>query len=252
MKAKIDWKNGQRAFEALFIQRMKDSKQSVKKVFAQQMKLVVRNILEATPPFGGKGAPVTFAQGRKRGRKAILKSLNRSFVIAKNSQGVKARVEKFAKRPAKLNPINEKYGWNGLNAAQNLSVNPEKLLEFHDKLISKDKRTIPESKRFITKEAFVWIRDKLFERQGWGAAGWIEAAKKMLVSNIPEWVLRFGIANKGRVIFNNGDQGQFYFMASNPTDFPSIVQNSVNRALYRQARNMVKQLHFYTKNVKKL
>jgi hypothetical protein len=236
MKATIDWDNPKRAFQQAFEAYARGSRKTLKQLAVRQISLAVRNILQLTPPMGGK-APTPYSVGKKRGEVRIIRDTRKTFraVDPKEIRGIRKGSPAWQK-------FNALYGFRGLTAEQNLKAPESELLEFHLAQRGKNKRVRGSIKRPILRTKLQKLQRALVKRQGWGAGGWVEAAGKLRITGMPTWVKRWGSANKGTAVVRDLETG-FEFLATNPTDFDASVQNRVDAALRMQAANMIRQVN---------
>jgi hypothetical protein len=245
MKAKIDWDNANNAFRQAFEIYSRGSRKTFQKLATEQFALVVRNIIQLTPPMGGR-EPTSYAVGKKRGEIRIIRDIRRVF---------KSVDPQFIKGLRRGSPAWQKYnatfGFGGMSAEDNLRASESSLLEFHLSQRGKNKRVRASVKRPILWTKLERLQRALLKRQGFGPAGWINLAQKLNVRGVPAWIKRWSSGNKGTAMVSNLETG-FSFVGINPTDYDFSVQLRVNSALRKQANNMLKQANDAATKQKKL
>lgn len=245
MKTTIDWDNPKRAFQQAFQAYAKGSRKNLQKLAVQQVALVMRNIIQLTPPMGGKGA-TSYAAGKKRGEVRIIRDTRRTFVAVEPKL-----VRGIRKGSPAWDRFNAAFGFRGLTAEQNLKASEAELLAFHLAQRGRNKRVRGAAKRPILRQKLERLQRALMRRQGWGPAGWIEAAGKLRIGGVPGWIKRWSAGNKGTAVVRDLETG-FEFLATNPTDYDAAVQNRVDAALRTQAANLIKQVNNQVQKRRKL
>lgn len=238
MKTTIDWSNAQTAFRQAFTAFARKSRGDLRKKAVEQIGLVIRNILLLTPPMGGKEASSSYAEGKRKGEVRIIRDTYRTFVEVDPVE-----IRGIRKGSPAWNKFNAIYGYKGLTAEQNLKTSDSDLLQFHLANRAKNKRARASLKRPILRTKLERLRKTLVKRQGWGPAGWVEAAEKLKVPGVPKWIKRWASANKGVAKITDLETG-LEFLAINHTDYnDSRIQKQVDAALRTQAENMIKQVN---------
>lgn len=224
-------------------------KKKLAKVMEQSAKLVMRDIIAFTPPFGN--APVTEAFKKKKdlGMAAVKSDILKIYSNFKNIGPVKSN-NKLGKRIKLLAKTDSPACRDLLNTvgykchAVTVGLNTH----YHKKARNNRGRVKwSESKGKVYVVNFTEVNKYIKAQQkkvGTGMSGWAWGVKKLKVSRIPKWATDKRSKSRGRARLISKKFPDWSLIVSNQVKHTQHISNSVRpvqRALKNQIRNLKKR-----------
>lgn len=203
------------------------SRKSFAQILAQQAKLLVRDALHFTPPMKMGSS---FGEGKKLGENAIIADTARAFT-AVNAQ-FRAKPDAF-------------FASKGLPPAELRASVATHLAWYLGQRNKNKKITIAlEPKRAIFTNDLQAVRQKLKDRQGFLASGWMPAANALKVA-VPQWISRHTGNGAGGIQFVNSAT-EISVTCTNNREFSQArrLQSILSQAVLKRSRAMQRQTLF--------
>jgi hypothetical protein len=210
-------------FDRAFADLLGRVKTSAPVLARQQVKGVVRNLIDITPPSGGAvGSSATGKQAEKAGRRAIDKDLGRIFRVVPVSRG-RGRGRGLVETP----------------------LGSSEIARWHAEHRGSGGRTaeLPEASRApVLARDLRAYRILLYARIGWLAAGWNSAASRLGVP-VAKWISRHG--SSAGSFESRVSPGRVELSVANRVGFAADVRGlrrRVQAAVDYQANGMLRQV----------